>query len=200
MTIAKHDSTTKLMTLEAYLDYDDGTDTRYELVDGVLTEMGAESEINAVIESFLFSIFLQFVPYYCIRCGNTELVVEGRHANTRFPDLTVLTEAGIAALSGSKRSIVLLDMPAPVLVVEVVSSSDTDRASRDRDYIHKRKEYEQRGIPEYWIVDPVAGTVLVMQLVEGRYVEEKYQGSQKLVSEQFSSVELSAEKIIKAGL
>ena len=30
---------TKLLTLEEYLVYDDGTDTRYELVDGELVEM-----------------------------------------------------------------------------------------------------------------------------------------------------------------
>jgi hypothetical protein len=33
------------MTLQEYLTYDDGTDNRYELVDGVLVEMGAESTI-----------------------------------------------------------------------------------------------------------------------------------------------------------
>jgi Uma2 family endonuclease len=37
---------TNRMTIEEYLNYDDGTDTRYELVDGVLVEMGAESTLN----------------------------------------------------------------------------------------------------------------------------------------------------------
>ncbi|NJN49182.1 MAG: hypothetical protein HC805_04570 [Alkalinema sp. RL_2_19] len=32
------------MTFEAYLAYDDGLDGRYELIDGVLVPMGAESE------------------------------------------------------------------------------------------------------------------------------------------------------------
>ena len=39
MTIA----TNQRLTLEEYLSYDDGTDTRHELVDGVLVAMGAES-------------------------------------------------------------------------------------------------------------------------------------------------------------
>lgn len=34
-------ATQKKMTLEEYLAYTDGTDHRYELVDGVLVEMGA---------------------------------------------------------------------------------------------------------------------------------------------------------------
>ncbi|MCX5963904.1 MAG: hypothetical protein NT070_12425 [Cyanobacteria bacterium] len=53
------------MTLEEYLDYDHGTDCRYELEDGVLVEMGAENPTNNVIASFLFSIFLGMgIPYY----------------------------------------------------------------------------------------------------------------------------------------
>lgn len=47
------------MTLQDYLDYEDGTDQRYELVDGVLVEIGAENPINPAIASFLLSCFLQ---------------------------------------------------------------------------------------------------------------------------------------------
>jgi Uma2 family endonuclease len=43
----------KRMSLEEYLAYDDGTDTRYELVDGVLVEMGNESKLNVQIAMFL---------------------------------------------------------------------------------------------------------------------------------------------------
>lgn len=39
----------QLMTMEDYLAYDDGTDTRDELVDGVLVEMPLESQFNAAI-------------------------------------------------------------------------------------------------------------------------------------------------------
>lgn len=49
MAIAANQS----MTLEEYLNYDDGTDTRYELVDGILVEMPTESPINKTIVMFL---------------------------------------------------------------------------------------------------------------------------------------------------
>ncbi len=42
MTVA----TDRRMTIQEFLVYDDGTDRRYELVDGVLVEMGAESRAN----------------------------------------------------------------------------------------------------------------------------------------------------------
>ncbi|MEM9156612.1 MAG: Uma2 family endonuclease, partial [Cyanobacteria bacterium P01_F01_bin.33] len=39
----------QLMTLEDYLKYDDGTDTRYELVNGELVEVPTESPENCRI-------------------------------------------------------------------------------------------------------------------------------------------------------
>ena len=41
------------MTLREYLDYDNGTDIRYELEDGVLVEMGAENPLNPSIAMML---------------------------------------------------------------------------------------------------------------------------------------------------
>lgn len=67
--------------------------------------------------------------------------------------------------------LIIFEMPAPVLVVEVVSSSDTNRQSRERDYVDKREEYAQRGIPEYWIIDQVEAVIVVLKLVAGEYQE-----------------------------
>lgn len=191
--------TPQRMTLEEYLAYDDGTDARYELRDGILVAMGAESDINVVIGSFLFSIFLQWVPYYCIRRG-TEIAVSGSAANTRYPDLVVVTEDGAAALVGKPRSLITFNMPAPALVVEVVSSSDSNEQSRNRDYVDKRQEYAQRGIPEYWIVDPIAGVILVLKLVQGHYQEQRFTGDQHLVSSGLPTLTLSAKQVFDAGL
>ena len=203
MTMAEQKSKAQIavkpMTLEEYLVYDDGTDASYELIDGILVEMTAEADINIVIESFLFSIFLKFAPYYCIRRG-TEIVVAGKYANTRIPDLIVLTEAGVAALSGDKRSMVMPNMPDPTLAVEVVSSSDINKASRERDYTRKKGEYAQRGILEYWIVDPILAVVWVLTLVDGVYEETKFVGEDSVRSPQFPALNLSAQQILKAGM
>ncbi len=45
------------------------------------------------------------------------------------------------------------------LVVEIVSKDDPAR-----DYVDKRAEYAQCGIPEYWIVDPVQNLIHVLAL------------------------------------
>jgi len=77
------------MTLEEYLKYDDGTDTRYELVNGVLVEMGAESTINTQIAVFLLLCFAQLnTPAY--RLGiKQKIAVKSTGINAREPDLMV---------------------------------------------------------------------------------------------------------------
>ncbi|WP_199306705.1 Uma2 family endonuclease [Anabaena sphaerica] len=49
--------TLKPSTIEEYLNYDDGTDTRYELEDGVLIEMPPESPLNLSIARKLLFYF-----------------------------------------------------------------------------------------------------------------------------------------------
>jgi len=58
----------RFRTIEEYLDYDDGTDTHYELVNGELVEMGAESTLNTQIAVFLIAAFLQ-LGISCSRLG-----------------------------------------------------------------------------------------------------------------------------------
>ncbi|MBE9030061.1 Uma2 family endonuclease [filamentous cyanobacterium LEGE 11480] len=193
MTIA----TSSRMTLEQYLSYDDGTDARYELVNGVLVEMGAENPINTTIASFLFSIFLGMgIPYYCLAIGH-QLQVESAYASARQPDLIVHTESSEAAISTDK--VLRLEQPNPQLVVEIVSNSVNDQKSRSRDYEEKVQEYAARGIAEYWIVDPDRALVRVCRLVDDVYTFEDFQAEQVIVSQAFPSLGLTAEQVLKAG-
>lgn len=91
-------------------------------------------------------------------------------------------------------------MPAPILVVEVVSSSDSDKKSRDRDYIEKRNEYAARGIPEYWIVDPIEEIVLVLGLQSGEYSSRSFTGEMTIVSSSFPALNIIAKQVLSARL
>jgi Uma2 family endonuclease len=93
------------------------------------------------------------------------------------PDLLVLSEELAVAMEGAKRSTVMPEMPAPLLVVEVVSPNQSSR-----DYRHKRSEYAARGIAEYWIVDPIQNQVTVLEWIEGFYEEMIYKGDQAIAS------------------
>jgi len=188
-------SVQRRMTLEEYLDYDDGADVCYELVDGVLVEMGAESPINNVIASFLFSVFLGLgIPYYRLIIGHQVGVAE---ASSRQPDFIVHTEDSLAATLADR--ILLPRQPNPMLVVEVVSNSNSDKKSRERDYVDKRSEYAARGIAEYWIIDPVKEVVLILSLQDDRYADRVLMGDDKVVSPTFLGLNLTAMQVLSAG-
>jgi Uma2 family endonuclease len=186
------------MTLAEYLDYDDGTDTRHELVDGILVVMGSENPINPQIASFLFSVFLRLgIPYYRLVIGH-QIEVSSAYASARQPDLIVHSEESEKAISADGK-LLRLSHPAPLLVVEVVSNSETDPQSRVRDYQEKRLEYAARGIPEYWIIDPIAAIILVLTIEGTQYQEQRLQGKQPIISATFSNLNLTAEQVLNAG-
>jgi Uma2 family endonuclease len=188
-------TTNRPMTLEEYLDYDDGAETHYELVAGVLVEMPTESPLNNLIALFLLTQFLRFVPLQQLCHKDTEIVVTGARATVRLPDLIVLTEAGAAALRGAERSLITADMPPPALVVEVVSPGSK---SQERDYRYKRSEYAARGVDEYWIVDPHQAEITVLTLVAGWYEEAVFRGEMRLMSATFPHLELTAIQVLQA--
>jgi Uma2 family endonuclease len=185
---------TKKLTFEEYLAYDDGTDTRYELVNGELAVMPPESRLNARIAMFLISEFLKFVPFRLICCKDTEIEISGRFAQTRLPDIMILSEE-LDAILGDARSTITRDMPPPRLVVEVVSPG---QESSDRDYRYKRSEYASRGINEYWIVDPMQQMVTVLTLVSGLYEVQEFRGGDRLSSAMFPELMLTAAQILSA--
>ena len=186
-------TTTKLFTLEEYLTYDDGTDRRYELVNGELKEMPSESDLNNAIAIFLLLAFAKLVPGRLLRRG-TEIAVSGSRATVRVPDLMILTEESAIALADSTRSIITPDMPPPAFVVEVVSPG---KENENRDYRYKRSEYAARGISEYWLIDPKQAQVMILTLVDGLYEEKIFQEKDFLVSSMFPNLELTTSQILQ---
>jgi Uma2 family endonuclease len=166
------------LTFEDYLAHDDGTDRRYELVDGVLVDMPPESDENLSIARRLFLELVKHIPADRVVWG-TEIEVTGRRATARIPDLLVHSEESKAAVASSPRATITRDMPPPALVVEVVSSGQTNR---ERDYRYKHTEYAARGIAEYWIVDPETRQVTLCRWVSGQYEDQVYSGDEKLQS------------------
>ena len=180
----------RFQSFEEYIAYDDGTDKLYELFNGELIEVPPESGINVQIATFLLIQFSTLVGYRRVRGHGLELEVNGEPRN-RYPDLTILREEHIAQLA--KRNTVRLTMPPPLLVVEVVSPGELQR---NRDYVAKRIQYQNCSIPEYWIIDPNAQTVLILQLSENNYREiGSFTGESQLVSPQFPALELTPAQI-----
>ena len=202
MTVATDGRATTVqqrMTLEEYLNYDDGTDTRYELEDGVLVDMSGEHPLNPRIAIFLLGYLLQEmgIPLKLLVIGH-QVEVRSTYATCRQPDLMVHTPESDEALTGYEK-VLSLGTPAPLFVVEVASSTLTDGRSRKRDYEHKPREYADRGISEMWIVDPDRSWVQVGTLTDGVYQFETFTGEQSIKSPTFPALNLTAVQVLTAG-
>jgi Uma2 family endonuclease len=197
MTVA----TAKRMSLEEYLTYDDGTETRYELVDGVLVEMGAESTINTLIAGFLFGVFIKLGMPTILIGFKQKIEVESNYVSARDPDLIVHTEESFAAIEGLSEACLKLNDSNPLIVIEVVSPGTESTDNYKRDYERKPKEYAARGIPEYWIVDPAPDRAIVKvgTLVNDVYQFQDFTGNQPIVSPTFPGLKLTATQVLTAG-
>jgi Uma2 family endonuclease len=185
----------QFQSFEEYLSYDDGTDNLYELFNGELIQVPLESGFNVEIVNFLFSIFLPIVGYRRLRGHGLELEVRGEPRN-RYPDLTIIQEEHISQLK--RRNTFRLSMAPPLLVVEVVSPGELQR---DRDYIAKRMQYQNRGIPEYWLVDPQLETVVILELTTEVYTEvATLSGNNLICSPVFGELNLTAAQVFAGHL
>ena len=183
----------RFLSFEDYLTYDDGSDKLYELFNGELIEVPPESGFNVEIATYLLLEFARLVGHRRVRGHGLELEVRGEPRN-RFPDLTVIREEHIALLK--RRNTIRLTMPPPLLVVEIVSPGEVQR---NRDYVAKRMQYQDLGVPEYWIVNPEEETVLVLELQAGGYGEGRLlQGADVLESAQIGSLGMAARDLFTA--
>jgi Uma2 family endonuclease len=190
-------SSTKNLTIEEYLTYDDGTDNRYELVDGKLVMVPLPTadhcdEIDLLLEVFRAEISQQKLLWKAKRDVGVYI---GKSAKTgrdysRSPDICILLSEDWAKLKAEKGAAVLRTVP--LMVVEVVSTNRKD------DYVDKVEEYQGLGIPEYWIVDGRDKLVSVLLLDDGRYHRTEFRGGERIRSRVFPMLVLTAEQVLSA--
>ncbi|MFG1789932.1 Uma2 family endonuclease [Nocardia sp. NPDC049149] len=122
---------------------------RHELQEGVLTISPSPKPEHNIAGAELYSQVKTQLPPDLAAVPDVDLdlqlVPEDGLATVRRPDLVVVDrfelqrvkdERGVLRASGAR------------LVVEIVSPG-----SRRTDYVMKRSEYEDAGIPNYWIID-----------------------------------------------
>ncbi len=181
-------TTTKTkLNFEEYLDYDDGTDNRYELEDGELILMNPPTFRHAFIISFLTNAFASQIkqlnlPWITL----SGIGVRTSISRARIPDICIVNREEIPNLDVSAV------MESAIIAVEIVSPE-----SRSRDYRFKRSEYSVVGITEYWIVDPTEQKVTVLTLVEGLYEQVEFRGSDKIISQILPELTLTVEQVLQ---
>lgn len=182
------------LSFEEYLTYDDGTDKRYELVDGELVPMTPASPRHSDIAAFLFIQFYQEVQRkgldWKVKPG--DVGVRTAFKRSRLPDVSVI--AGDVWQQILSQDSAVLTVPL-LLAVEVISPN-----YRSVDTVDKLSEYQAIGIPEYWTVDWDTDTpnVTVRRLVNGLYQERVFTGTQRIISQTFPELYLTAEQVLSA--
>ncbi len=185
------------LTFEEYLTYDDGTDNRYELVNGELVMVPLPTAdhsdvIDLLSDTFRAEIRTKSHPWIVKRDVGVYVgtAPDTGKDRSRTPDLCLITQAQWNGLKADKKAAAVLRTP-PLLVVEVVSPG-----SKKTDYETKESEYKTIGIPEYWIVDLRKFKVSVLFLVNGNYQIAEFTGNQRIVSQAFSEFPLTAEQML----
>jgi Uma2 family endonuclease len=158
------------ITFEEYLSYDDGTNKRYELVDGKLVEMPPASFLHSDIIGFIADCFKALALEYKldIKVKTGDVGVRTGLNSSRIPDILVIDGQVYSSYRRDKSAII---EDKVMLAVEVVSPG-TEQI--DRDYTDKAIEYQNTGIPEYWIVDPIEQKITVGVLKDGSYTKTVY--------------------------
>ena len=153
---------TGTLTFEDFLDLV-GDGQKADLLDGVIYMASPDnvpandlnSWLDAVLRGFvderdLGNVYVSRVAYRLGLTGGPE------------PDLSYLPKKRQAA---RRRGFVL---GPPALAIEIVSPD-----SFERDYVLKRRIYEEAGVLEYWIIDPDERRATFLVLHRGRFQERK---------------------------
>ena len=130
-----------------------------EYTDGFLEILPSPTDKHQAI---LGSLSVAFHEFFSARGGKVlfgPLRLRLRRAKVREPDLLVLLSA-----ADPRRHNELWD--GADLVVEVFSEDNPER-----DLTHKRADYAEARIPEYWIVNPLKETISVFRLSGTAYEE-----------------------------
>lgn len=199
----------KLVTFEEFVDWlPENRRVRYELHQGEIVEMAQPVGEHEEVKGFLgIEITVEIkrlgLPYFM---PNQAIVRPPEKDSGYFPDILVLNHANLVNEKlWKKQSIVSLGASIP-LAIEVVSTNWRD------DYYLKYADYEEMGIPEYWIVDyaalggrnfignPKQATISICNLVDGEYQISKFRDSDCIISQTFPELNLTPNQIFQAAV
>ena len=190
---------TRYKSYQDYLD-DENLSTEIDhrlLSTGELIEVASEDDLNLRL-AFLLAVRLAQLENGTfanrIRNGNKEIQVRpvGDKWVNRKPDVMVMQPEHLEIA----RKSILIDMVPPLFVAEVVSVGGKNTANYKRDYVWKRQQYAELGIPEYWIIDPHRNKVTVLLLASGSYEEEVYVDSEQIESQVFPTLAVTADDLL----
>ncbi|MFI9401592.1 Uma2 family endonuclease [Nocardia sp. NPDC052316] len=153
----------RLLTVADYLALGEDEDgRRRELQEGVLTNSPSPTPRHNVVRAQLYMQVDAQLPsdWVAVPAVDLDLQLVPDHglATVRRPDLVVVEAAEYERVDAERG---ILRASAACLVVEIVSPG-----SRRMDYVMKRSEYADAGIPHYWIIDMSPLSLVAFRLTE----------------------------------
>jgi Uma2 family endonuclease len=197
---------TKLITFAEFIEWKPERGN-YELYDGVIVEMSQPLGQHEAIKGFLatelaFESRRLNLPYLI---PNQALVKPPESESGYLPDILLINRTTLANEPLWEKFSTISQASSIPLVVEVVSTNWRD------DYYRKLGEYEEIGIPEYWIVDYLPNgakkfvtdykqpTISIYYLVDDEYEISQFRGNDQIVSPTFPELTLTANQIFQAS-
>jgi Uma2 family endonuclease len=144
------------MTYDEFLAWAE-EDTRAEWVNGEVVFTGQVSKLHQEVGAFLFPLIKLFVEFYQLGIVFYESfqMKTGAGMPGRLPDIHFVAKENFSRIKEN-----YVEGPAD-LVIEIISTE-----SRSRDRGDKFYEYEQGGVREYWLLDPLRKQAEFYQLGE----------------------------------
>ena len=181
------------ISYQEYLRYDDGTDRCYELVDGELLLMNPPAKKHFNITRLLMRVFEDEISRQKLDIE----VFAGIGVRTgldkaRIPDLSLIDGEQWRNIPDDASAVIEVPL---LLVIEIVSPGKEQIA---RDYTEKVAEYQNTGIPEYWIVDPIEQKLTVLVLEQGNYTKTVFTTEETIASTVFPELKVTAKEILSA--
>ncbi|MDF2836712.1 MAG: prevent-host-death family protein [Paenibacillus sp.] len=143
---ARYAAREEWVSYEQFLELTEGSEHRYELIDGIVYHLSSPSyKHQYVVSKLLVAFHHKYAGKGCTPLTSPfDITLKKDETNICVvqPDIVVICDT--ANRNDRDRYI-----GVPALVVEVVSPS-----SRSKDLIKKMELYKSTGIQEYWIVDP----------------------------------------------
>jgi Uma2 family endonuclease len=197
----------KLFTFNEFIEWYPNDAKRYELHKGVIVEMppptGAHEKVVAFLSRKLTVEFDRLNLSYGI--PKTSFIQTPSAESAYSPDVLLLNLDNLDNEPLFQKQSTVNQAASVPIVIEVVSTNWRD------DYYNKLRDYEEMGIPEYWIADyaalgarkfignPKQPTIFVCQLVDGEYQMTAFQGNTAILSPTFPQLNLTAQQIFNAA-
>lgn len=201
---------TKTVSFDEFVGwYPKNAGVRYELHNGTIIEMpkprGKHSNVTGFLMEELVLSIIQ-IGKRGIWTIPREAIIKSSNGTSGYePDIIILNQENIVSEPHWESGSVIENASSVKLIVEVVSTNWRD------DYHLKYANYEELGIPEYWIVDyaalggrnfigdPKQQTIFVCQLIDGEYQMTHFRSNELIVSPTFPQFNLTAQQVFDVG-